>query len=146
MPQHSFAVADNVQMQSSRRIIWYGAIAAALLGLITVIYDLSSAWFADRPDIRPTPIATILYLLLWVVPSCLLAVGAFAYAVNRKPWGLWLLIASAIVTDVVVVASFVGVVWLNPPWIVLLVILQFVITTVVLSLALFGTREQSASR
>ena len=133
-------------MQPPRRIIGYSAIAAAFLGLITSIYNLSSAWFTDRSDIRPDPIAVFVFVLMWVVPSCLLAVGAFAYAVNRKPWGLWLLIASAIVTDVVVVASFVGVVWLNPPWIVLLVILQFVITTVVLSLALFGTREQSASR
>jgi len=130
-------------MQSSRRIIWYGATAAALLGLITAVYDLSSAWLADRPDIRPTPIATLLYVLLWVVPSCLLAVGAFAYAVNRKPWGQWLLIASAIVSDIVIVASFVGVVWLNPAWIVLLVILQFVVTTVVLCVALFGGFSQA---
>ena len=122
-------------MPTSQKIMGYGGIAAALLGLVTALFGLSSAGLDARSNVRPTVPATILYILVWVVPRLLLAAGAYTYVFNQKRWRLKLLLISAIINDFVIIATFVGVVWLNPTWIVLLVVLEFMITTIVIFIA-----------
>jgi hypothetical protein len=122
----------------TQKNILYGGTAAAFLGLVTATFNLLAAWVVYARNHKPgMALSLILAVLLFVFPSLFIGAGSYVYAVKQRSWGLWLLGLGAIVSDLVIITAFVGIVWLNPTWIVLLFMLQFVLTTVVFCTAVF---------
>lgn len=135
-------------MRSSRIIEFTAAIAVALLAVFLYGYAVICALEISSRDEKVALSVTsfFLALLILVVPAVSLGIGSYFHSIKQRDWAFYLMLTAGAVNNLLIVALFVGIVWLYPGWAVLLFILQFLLVLVAVAAALFSRRNPTSAR
>ena len=128
-------------MDWKRRLEIICGLVAAVLGIIITLEALYITQLAGQMLHESAPMLStfLLYLALYILPTCLVAIGAYAHAAKKQLWGRALLITATLFLTVWFFLSLVVLVWSGRVLSSLLEVV-FAISTSIISLVVRGER------
>ena len=134
-------------MRILRIIEFTAAITVVLLAIFLYGYGVSRDLEISRQSEEiPVSVTSFLFgFLILVAPSVFLGIGSYGHSFRHSSWGFLLVLISAAVNNLLIVAFFVGIIWAYPGWAVLLFIIQFFLVLVAVAAALLSNRNPTSA-